>query len=166
MDYKGDECSLTIIKSDCCESKKLVSLATHGNDQLSVGQMSIEISKAIPQFSDLQINSSSCMFLRQRLSTLQLIMRSVKAISKQKSNQLEQQYEEVFLFYFDDPIADYLEIMSSIKIKIFLTDESWFYHLFKPHFCWLCILLFLGSRSRTCSVNQFLIWLHWKHEFT
>jgi len=37
------------------QSYELLSLATHGNDHLSVGQMSIEISKAIPQFSDLQI---------------------------------------------------------------------------------------------------------------
>jgi hypothetical protein len=58
MDYKGDECLLTIIKSDCCESEELVSLTTHGNDQLSVGQMTIEISEAIPQFSDLQTKES------------------------------------------------------------------------------------------------------------
>jgi hypothetical protein len=37
IDYKADECSLD----------------THGNDHLSVGQISIEISKASPPFSDL-----------------------------------------------------------------------------------------------------------------
>jgi hypothetical protein len=55
MDNKGAEHSLTIIKSDFYESEELVSLATHRYDQLSVGQMSIEISKGSPQFSDLQI---------------------------------------------------------------------------------------------------------------
>jgi hypothetical protein len=40
--------------------------------------------------------------------------------------QLEQQLKEVFLFYFDDPIADYLEIMSSLNIKIFLSGEGQF----------------------------------------
>ena len=44
MDNKGVECFSTIIKSNCCESKELISLTTHGNDQLSVGQMIIEIS--------------------------------------------------------------------------------------------------------------------------
>jgi hypothetical protein len=61
--------------------------------------------------------------------------------------QLEQYHEEVFLCVFHDPIADFLESMSSINVKIFLSDESWFYHLFKPHFCWLCIPLFFESRS-------------------
>jgi len=33
--------------------------------------------------------------------------------------QLEQQHKEVFLCGFDDPIADYLESMSSICVKVF-----------------------------------------------
>ena len=53
MNYKGVECFPTIIKSDCCESEELISLTTHGNDQLSTGQMTIEISKASSQFPDL-----------------------------------------------------------------------------------------------------------------
>ena len=32
MDYKGVECSLTIIKYDYCESEELIYLTTHGND--------------------------------------------------------------------------------------------------------------------------------------
>ena len=36
----------------------MISLTTHGNDQLYAGQMTIEISKAIPQFSDLQTKES------------------------------------------------------------------------------------------------------------
>ena len=54
MNYKGVEGFPTIIKSNCGESEELISLTTHGNDQLSVGQ----ISKAIPQFSDLQTKES------------------------------------------------------------------------------------------------------------
>ena len=49
---------LTIIKSDCYEFEELVSLTTHGNDQLSIGQMTIEISEVISQFSDLQTKES------------------------------------------------------------------------------------------------------------
>ena len=36
-------------------------------------------------------------------------------------SQLEQHQEEVFPCKFDDPIVDYLELMSSIDIKIFLS---------------------------------------------
>ena len=43
MDYKGVECFPTFIKSDCGKSEELISLTTHGNDQLFVGQMTIEI---------------------------------------------------------------------------------------------------------------------------
>ena len=59
--------------------------------------------------------------------------------------QSEQKLEEVFLYYFIDPIADFLESLSSIKIKIFLSYEGFFYHFFRTHLCWLHILLFLGS---------------------
>jgi hypothetical protein len=48
--------------------------------------------------------------------------------------QLEQQLKEVFLYDFNDPIAKFLESMSNINVKIFLSDENWFYHLFKSHF--------------------------------
>jgi hypothetical protein len=82
------------------------------------------------------------------------------------SSQLDQQQVEVFLCGFDDPITDYLEIMSSLNIKIFLLGEGQFCHLFQLHFRLLWFLIFLGSKSRTSSVNQFLTWLHWKHDFT
>ena len=81
-------------------------------------------------------------------------------------NQLEQQQEEVFPCKFDDPIADYLDSMSNIYVKIFLSDESWFYHLFKPLSDSMFIPLFFGSRSRILSASLFLTWLHWKNEFT
>ena len=80
--------------------------------------------------------------------------------------QLEQQLEEVFLFDFDDPITDYFEIMSNLNIKIFLLGEEQFYHLFQLHLCLLWFLIFLGSKSSMMSVNHFLTWLHWKHDFT
>ena len=47
----------------------------------------------------------------------------------------DQQYKEVFPCKFDEPIADYLDSMSIIYVKIFLSDESLFYHLFKPLLC-------------------------------
>ena len=53
MNYKGVECFPTIIKSDCGEFEEFISLTTHGNDQLSAGQMIIEISQASSQFPDL-----------------------------------------------------------------------------------------------------------------
>jgi hypothetical protein len=47
-------------------------------------------------------------------------MRSLKAMQyKNLNSQLEQQLKEVFLCDFDDPIADYLEFMSNINVKIF-----------------------------------------------
>jgi hypothetical protein len=106
-------------------------------------------------------------FSDQRLRTsLHSTSISVKSSQHHFNFQLKQQHIEVFLYGFNDPIANYLESMSNICVKLFLSDESWLYHLFKALFCWLCIPLFFGSRSRTGSVNQFLTWLHWKHEFT
>jgi hypothetical protein len=89
-----------------------------------------------------------------------------KGSQQQHFSHLGQQQEEVFLGGFYDPIVDYLEIMSSLNIKIFLSGEGQFCHLFKLHFCLLWFLIFLGSRSSMMSVNQFLTWLHWKHDFT
>jgi hypothetical protein len=80
--------------------------------------------------------------------------------------QLEQQSKEVFLDVFNDPIADYLEFMNNINVKIFPLEEGWFCHPFKMHFCILGIPLLFGSRSRRLSVNHPLTWLHWKHDFT
>jgi hypothetical protein len=80
--------------------------------------------------------------------------------------QLDQQSKEVLLCEFDDPFADYLESMSSIDVKIFLSEEDCFYHLFKPLFCMISLPLLFGSRSRILTVNQFMIWLHWKFDLT
>ena len=41
------------------------------------------------------------------------------------------QHKKVFLVGFYDPFGDYLELMSSIDIKIFLSDDSWFCHPFE-----------------------------------
>jgi hypothetical protein len=80
--------------------------------------------------------------------------------------QLDQQFKKVFLCEFDDPIADYLDSMSSINPRIFLSEEDCFYHLFKPLFCMIWLPLLFKSRSSMISVNQFLTWLHWKFSFT
>ena len=56
--YKGVEGFPTIIKFDCGESEKLISLTTHGNDQRSAGQIIIEINQASSQFPDLQIKEN------------------------------------------------------------------------------------------------------------
>ena len=80
--------------------------------------------------------------------------------------QLEQLLKEVFLDVFNDPIADYLEFMNNINVKIFPLEEGWFCHPFKMHFCILGIPLLFGSRSRRLLVNHPLTWLHWKYDFT
>ena len=36
----------------------------------------------------------------------------------------EQQHKKVFLVGFYDPVSDYLELMSSIDIKIFFLNDS------------------------------------------
>ena len=77
-----------------------------------------------------------------------------------------QQYKKVFTIFFYDPVADYLELMSSIDIKIFLLDDSWFCHPLKLHCCMLGFHLFLGSRSRISLADQLLTWFHWKHDVT
>ena len=68
---------------------------------------------------------------------------------------LKQQHKKVFLVDFYDPIADYLELMSRIDIKIFLSDDSWFCHPSKLHYCMLGFHLFFGSRSRIVQQIRF-----------
>jgi hypothetical protein len=85
---------------------------------------------------------------------------------EQHYNQLDQQLKEIFHYDFNDPFANYLESMNSICVKVFLSLENWLDHLFKSLCCWLSIPLLFRSRSRTLTVNQFLIWLHWKFDFT
>jgi hypothetical protein len=80
--------------------------------------------------------------------------------------QLDQQFNEVLLCDFDDPIAVYLDFMSSINPRIFLLEGDCLYPLFKHLFCMIWSPLFFGSRSSMLPVNKFLTWLHWKHEFT
>ena len=58
MNDKGVEGFTTIIKLNCGEYEELISLTTHGNDQLSAGQTIIEISQASSQFLDLKIKES------------------------------------------------------------------------------------------------------------
>jgi hypothetical protein len=46
--------------------------------------------------------------------------------------QLEQQFKEVFLSCFYDPVANYFQSMSSKYVKAFGSEEDCPYHLFKP----------------------------------
>jgi hypothetical protein len=77
-----------------------------------------------------------------------------------------QQSKEVFLCEFDDPFADYVESMSNINPKIFLSDEGWSCHLFKWHFHKLWSFSSFGSRSSMILASQLLSWLLWKFSFT
>jgi hypothetical protein len=80
--------------------------------------------------------------------------------------QLDQQLEEVLFYDFQDPIADILDSISSIGVKIFLSEGDCLNHLLKPLFCMIWPSLLFSSRSIMVTVNQFLTWLHWKHDFT
>jgi hypothetical protein len=80
--------------------------------------------------------------------------------------QLDQQFNEVLLCDFDDPIAVYLDFMSSINPRIFLLEGDCLYPLFKHLFCMIWFPLLFKSRSSMLPVNKFLTWLHWKHDFT
>jgi hypothetical protein len=86
--------------------------------------------------------------------------------NQQHYSQLDQQLKEVFHYDFNDPFANYLESMSSMDVKIVLSEEDCLYRPFKPLFCMIWLPLFFGARSSTMSINQFLTWLHWKHDFT
>ena len=81
-------------------------------------------------------------------------------ISKEKY----QQHKKVFPVGFYDPVANYLELISSIDIKIFFSDDSWFCHRSNLYHCMLGFHLFFRSRSRISSADQFLTWLNWKHD--
>jgi hypothetical protein len=81
-------------------------------------------------------------------------------------SRVEQQLPEVFHSDFDDPIAVYLDFMSSINPRIFLLEEDYLYHVFKPVFCMIWFSLLFESRYIMMTVNQFLTWLHWKFSVT
>jgi len=85
---------------------------------------------------------------------------------KLQHSQLEQQLKEVLFHDFNDPIAGYLDSMSSMNPRILLSEEDCPYYLFKPLYCMISFPLLFGSRSRNLIVNQFIIWLHWKSSFT
>ena len=80
--------------------------------------------------------------------------------------QLDQLSKKVFLCEFDDPIADYLVSISSIDVKIIMSEEDYLYHSLKPLFCMIWPSLFFRSKSSMIPINQFLTWLHWKYAFT
>jgi hypothetical protein len=134
-----------------------------------------------PHFSDLQIKID-CNIYEEELKDLDqqsILYVSLTDLEQPAFNseiskgsfqhlfnlQLDQQSKEVLLCEFDDPFADYLESMSSIDVKFFLSEEDCLYHLLKPLFCMIWFPLLFGSRSKM-SVNHFLTWFHWKHDFT
>jgi hypothetical protein len=80
--------------------------------------------------------------------------------------QLDKQFNEVLLCDFDDPIAVYLDFMSSINPRIFLLEGDCLYPLFKHIFYMIWLLLLFKSRFNMMSVDLFLTWLHWKSSFT
>jgi hypothetical protein len=80
-----------------------------------------------------------------RLSSLHSTVRLEGSLQHHFNLQLDQQSKEVLLCEFDDPFADYLESMSSIDVKIFLSEEDCLYHLFKPLFCMIWLPFFLGQ---------------------
>jgi hypothetical protein len=81
-------------------------------------------------------------------------------------SKLEQQLKEVFFHDFEDPIADLLDSISSMNVKIFMSEEDYLIHLLKPFFCMIWSSLLFKSRFNMMPVNQFLTWLHWKSSFT
>jgi hypothetical protein len=81
-------------------------------------------------------------------------------------SQLQQQLKQVFFHDFEDPIADLLDYISSVDVKIFLSEGNCLYHLLQLLFCMIWPSLLFGSRSIIMTENQFLTWLHWKHAFT
>ena len=95
-------------------------------------------------------------------STINIVI--TESSQQQHFIKLEHQHKKVFLVGFYDPVADYLELMSSIDIKMFLSDDSWFCHPSKLHCCMLGLHLFFRSRSRISLADPFLTWLHWKHD--
>ena len=81
-------------------------------------------------------------------------------------SQLEQQSKEVLCYDFKDPMADFLDSISNMDVKIFVSEEDYRYHSLKPFFCMIWFSFLFGSRIIMMPVNQFMIWLHWKSSFT
>ena len=63
---------------------------------------------------------------------------------QQQHSQLDQQFKEVFFYDFEDPIADFLDSISSIDVKIFMSEEDYLYHSLKPLFCMIWPSLLFG----------------------
>ena len=140
--------------------------------------------KGNPQFSDLQTKEECNRYEEEdddlesleqqgitRPSQSEVEQSTINVEISESSRQkhfikLEQQHKNSFLIGFYDPIADYLELISSVDIKIFFSDDSWFHHPLKLHCCMLGFHLFFESRSRISSADQLLAWIHWKHDVT
>jgi hypothetical protein len=75
-------------------------------------------------------------------------------------------HEEVFIYSFIDPFADYLESLSSSNVNFFMSKEGWSCCPFELHISILWFSTFIVFRSRDLPTSQILVWLHWKHDFT
>jgi len=115
-------------------------LDTSHEDQLSFSQISLEIIEVSPQqLLVLQTDETGS-------------SHETGHIQKQFNLQLEQQ-EEVFIYYFHDPMVDYLESLSSAHVKPLFFSGCWFSCLFELHFSMPWIPSFFLSRSRVSLVN-------------
>jgi hypothetical protein len=114
IDYKANGCSLD----------------THGNDQLSVGQISIEISKASPPFSDFHIKGNGSKYEEkyfQKISNIQEVQKEdyiypyVPFISmSEEKGEYDEVHGDIFSNLFQDPIADNsMQEYSSLSLEIF-----------------------------------------------
>ena len=65
----------------------------------------------------------------------------------------DQQHKKVFPVGFYDSVANYLELISNIDIKIFLLEDGLFRHPSKLHCCMLGFHLFFGSRLGISSAD-------------
>jgi hypothetical protein len=134
------------IKDGCHEDQNFSSENFKGDEQIdkSTGESvgSTVDDEGNSQFSGLQTKKDYSIYEEEQKSSDQQSIFNIEGVQHH--------------FHFD-PIS---------KLNQFWSDENWLCHQLKLLFYWLCIPSFFGSRSRMLAVNQFLIWLHWKFDFT
>ena len=74
--------------------------------------------------------------------------------------------QEVFIYSFIDLFVDYMESLSSLNVRLFLSNEGWLFPSFEMNFDIPWAPLFIISRLEVLPVSQIFVWLHWKHDFT
>jgi hypothetical protein len=132
------------------DTKGYFQIKTDCNRHLQEGQHKGSDQKLILHFPPTEIKHSTFSIEEEQL----------------QHSQLEQQLKEVLFYDFEDPIADFLDSISSMDVKIFVSVGDYLYHPLKPLFCMIWLSLLFGSRSSMMPVNQFLTWLYWKYAFT